>query len=136
MKTKNYEKEDLITFITIVFVVLEIVGIFILSRRKEPNYYKLSGIVSNNNVVTVIADKKERKLLESNQIIYLNDKKEKYKIKENRGVLLKKNNKKYYEILIDVKLPKKIKSTDIVNLSVMKNKENVLEILKNVWKGG
>ena len=127
MKTKNYEKEDLITFITIVFVVLEIVGIFILSRRKGPNYYKLSGIVSNNNAVTIIADKKEGKLLESNQIIYL---------KENRGVLLKKNNKKYYEILIDIKLPKKIKSTDIVNLSVKKNKENVLEILKNVWKGG
>ena len=136
MKTKKYEKEELITFITIVFIVLEIIGIFILSRRKESNYYKLSGIVSNNNVVTVIADKNERKLLESNQVIYLNDKKEKYRIKENRGVLLKKNNKKYYELLIDVKLPKKTKSTDIVNLSIMKNKENVLEILKNVWEGG
>ena len=136
MKTKNYEKEELITFITIVFIVLEMIGIFILSRRRESNYYKLSGIVSNNNVVTVIADKKERKLLESNQVIYLNDKKEKYRIKENRGVLLKKNNKKYYELLIDIKLPKKTKSTDIVNLSVMKNKENILKILKTVWEGG
>lgn len=136
MKTKNYEKEELITFITIVFIVLEMIGIFILSRRRESNYYKLSGIVSNNNVVTVIADNKERKLLESNQVIYLNDKKEKYRIKENRGVLLKKNNKKYYELLIDIKLPKKTKSTDIVNLSVMKNKENILKILKSVWEGG
>lgn len=136
MKTKNYEKEDLITFITIIFIVLEILGIFILSRRRESNYYKLSGIISNDNIVTVIANKKERKLLESNQVIYLNDKKEKYKIKENRGVLLKKNNKKYYELLIDVKLPRKTKSTDIINLSVKENKKSILEILKNVWEGG
>ena len=136
MKTKNYEKTELIIFITTIFLILEIIGIICLVKKKEYTYQKVSGIVSGKNLVTVIVNNKERKYFYQNQTLFLNNKNTKYSIKEDRGKLLKKKNKVYYELLVNIKLSKKIKSTDVVDLSIKKEKRSLFKILKKIWEGG
>ena len=136
MKVRNYEKKDLIMLLVIIFFILEIIGISYLIKDKEYTYYKISGVISNKNVITMIVDNNEKKILYNNQTIYLDNKNIKYKIKENRGVILKKNNKKYYEILIKIKLPKNKKTTDVLEFSIKNKKRKLIEIIKNIWKGG
>lgn len=136
MKIRNYEKKDLIIVLIIIFFVLEIIGVYYLIKDREYTYYKISGVVSNKNLVTFIVDKKERQILYKSQTIYLDNKKFKYEIKENRGVILKKNNKKYYEVLLKIKLPKNKKTTDVLEFSIKNKKKRLIEIIKNIWKGG
>ena len=136
MKTKNYEKNELIIFIIIIFFIIELFGIIYLFQRKEYCYYKISGIISNKDLVTIIVDKKEKRLINKSENLYLNNKNIKYEIKENRGVIVKKNNKKYYELLIELKLPKNTKSTDVLEFSIRNKKKRMIELLKQVWEGG
>lgn len=136
MKIRNYEKKDLIIVLIIIFFVLEIIGVYYLIKDREYTYYKISGVVSNKNLVTFIVDKKERQILYKSQTIYLDNKKFKYEIKENRGVILKKDNKKYYEVLLKIKLPKNKKTTDVLEFSIKNKKKRLIEIIKNIWKGG
>lgn len=136
MKVRNYEKRDLLIFLIIVFLLLEIIGLIYLFERKEFKYYKISGIVSNKNIVTIIANSKEKKLINKNQTIYLDNKNIKYKILENRGVIVKKNNKAYYEILIQLSLSEKVKTTDVLEFSIRDKKESIIKILNDIWKGG
>ena len=80
MKTKNYEKTELIIFITTIFLILEIIGIICLVKKKEYTYQKVSGIVSGKNLVTVIVNNKERKYFYQNQTLFLNNKNTKYSL--------------------------------------------------------
>lgn len=136
MKIKNYEKTELIIFVIIIFIILEVLGIIYIIKDKKYTYERINGIVSGNDLVTVIVDKKEKKYFYQNQMIYLNDKNTKYSIKEDKGKIIKKNKKNYYELLIKIKLPKNTKSTDILEFSIKRKKERIIKILKRVWEGG
>lgn len=136
MKTRNYEKKDLITILIIILIILEFISIIFLISNKSYTYKKLTGIVMKDNLVTMILNKEERKFIYSNKNIYLNDKLLKYSIKEDRGVILKKNNKKYYELLINVKFSKNIKANEVLNFSIKDKKKTLIEILKDIWEGG
>ena len=135
MKVRNYEKQELIIFILIILILIEIISFIILFNHKVYKYNKLTGIISNNNIVTVIVDKKEKELLYKNKQIYLNNKYLKYEILEDKGYITKKDNTKYYEILIKVKTPKNKKSSDYVELSIKNKKIKVFELLKNIGEG-
>ena len=136
MKTRNYEKKDLITILIIILIILEFISIIFLISNKSYTYKKLTGIVMKDNLVTMILSKEERKFIYSNKNIYLNDKLLKYSIKEDRGIILKKNNKKYYELLINVKFSKNIKANEVLNFSIKDKKKTLIEILKDIWEGG
>lgn len=135
MKVRNYERQELIIFILLVLIIIEVISFTLLFRYKVYEYKKLTGIITNENIITLIVDKKEKEILNKNKNIYLNNKKLKYKIIEDKGVIIKKNNKKYYELLIRVKTPKNNKSSDYVELSIKNKKINILKLLKKIGEG-
>ena len=135
MKVRNYEKQGLIIFILIILITIEIISFIVLYNYKVYKYKKLTGIITNNNIVTLIVDKEEKKLLYKNKKIYLNNKLLEYKILEDKGYITKKDNIKYYEILINIKTPKNNKSSDYVELSIKNKKINILKLLKKIGEG-
>lgn len=135
MKVRNYEKQVLIIFILIILILIEIFSFIVLYNYKVYKYKKLTGIISNNNIVTLIVDKEEKKLLYKNKIVYLNNKLLEYKILEDKGYITKKDNTKYYEIIIFVKTPKNKKSSDYVELSIKNKKINILKLIKKIGEG-
>ncbi|MBR5370422.1 MAG: hypothetical protein IK137_03875 [Bacilli bacterium] len=135
MKVRNYEKQVIIIFILIILITIEILSFIVLYNYKVYKYKKLTGIISNNNIVTLIIDKNDKELLYKNKKIYLNNKLLEYKILENKGYITKKDNTKYYEILINVKTPKNKKSSDYVELSIKNKKINILKLLKKIGEG-
>lgn len=136
MKTKNYEKKELIIFLIIILFILEIIGGGVLYRYKVYEYKKLNGIISGNNLVTLIITKKDKKILQKNSKVYLNNKLLKYTLVEDKGVILKRDNKKYYEILINISTPKNKKENDVLELSVKTKKIRIIDLLKKIWEGG
>ena len=136
MKIKNYEKIELITFIIIILIIIEIIGGVFLYNYKIYKYKTLTGIIFNDNLVTLIIDKNDKKIINSNRFIYLNNKKLKYKIEEDKGFIMKKNNKKYYEILINIKTPKNKKTNEVLEFTIKTKKERITKILKKIWEGG
>ena len=136
MKVRNYEKQELTIFILIILIIIEILSFIVLYNYKVYKYKKLTGIISNNNIVTLVVDKKEKELLHKNKKVYLDNKLLEYKILEDKGYITKKDNTKYYEILIYVKTPRNKKSSDYVELSIKNKKINILKLLKNIGEGG
>lgn len=135
MKVRNYEKQELIIFILLVLIIIEIISFIFLFRYKVFEYKKLTGIITNNNIVSLVVDKKEKEILNKNRKIYLNNKELKYKVLEDKGIIIKKNNKNYYEVLIKVKTPKNIKINDIINLSIKDKKISIINLLKKIGEG-
>lgn len=135
MKVRNYEKQELVILILIVLIIIEIISFIFLFNYKVYKYKKLTGIISNKNIITLVVDKDDKLLLYKNKKIYINNKLLEYKILENKGYITKKGNTKYYEILIKVKTPKNKKSIDYVELSIKDKKIKVLELLKNIGEG-
>lgn len=135
MKVRNYEKQVLIIFILIVLIIIEIFSFIVLYNYKVYKYKKLTGIISNNNIVTLIVNKEEKKLLYKNKKVYLNNKSLEYRIIEDKGYITKKDNTKYYEIIIFVKTPKNKKSSDYVELSIKNKKINILKLIKKIGEG-
>ena len=136
MKVRNYEKQELTIFILIILIIIEILSFIVLYNYKVYKYKKLTGIISNNNIVTLVVDKKEKELLHKNKKVYLDNKLLEYKILEDKGYITKKDNTKYYEILINIKTPRNKKSSDYVELSIKNKKINILKLLKNIGEGG
>ena len=135
MKVRNYEKQGLIILILLILITIEVLSFIVLYNYKVYKYKKLSGIISNNNMVTLIVDNSDKKLLYKNKKVYLNNKLLEYKILEDKGYITKKNNTKYYEILIKVKTPKNKKSSDYIELSIKNKKINILKLIKKIGEG-
>lgn len=136
MKVRNYEKQGLIIFILIVLITIEIISFIVLFKYKVYKYKKLTGIISNKNIVTLVVDKNDKKLLYKNKKVYINNKLLKYEIIEDKGYIVKKDNIKYYEILIETKTPKNKKTSDYLELSIKNKKINILKLLKKIGEGG
>lgn len=133
MRVRNYEKKELIVFLIIISFIIEFIFFISLIIIKEDKYLKISSVVVKDNIVLVMVNKKERKVLYDNKVLFCNDKKIKYKILEDRGVVLKK---KYYEILIEFKFPKKKKTNDLLELVIKKERIRLIEIFKTIMEGG
>lgn len=133
MRVRNYEKKELIVFLIIISFIIEFIFFISLIIIKEDKYLKISSVVVKDNIVLVMVNKKERKVLYDNKVLFCNDKKIKYKILEDRGVVLKK---KYYEILIEFKFPKKKKTNDLLELIIKKERIRLIEIFKTIMEGG
>lgn len=136
MKVRNYEKNRLILFTIIILLLIEIILGIILFKNKIYEYKKITGIITNKNIVTLIVDKKDKKLLYKNNKVYLNNKLLKYQIIEDKGYITKKKNNKYYEILIKIKTPENKKSSDYIELSIKNKKSSIAKILKKIGEGG
>ena len=129
MKTRNYERKDLIIFLII------LISIIVLLTIKTNKYFKISGIVIKDNLIFVIVNKDERKIIYSDKVLYFNNKRYKYNIVEDRGIVMKKNNENYYQLVLEFKL-KNMKANDVVEIVFTKERMRLIEIFKIIWEGG
>lgn len=132
MKTRNYEKKELINFLILLVLISEIIFIFLLFKVKEDKYIKINSIVIKDNLVLVVVDKNNRKVIYSNEVLYLDDKLKKYKIREDRGLVI---DKKYYQILLELEIENK-KTNDVLALVIKSKKFRLIEMFKIIWEGG
>lgn len=135
MKTRKYEKFSLVLFLCVFIFFLEFIFVLFLVDNKEYKYDQYTGVVAKNNLMTIIIPKEKRKVLYKNRYLYHNDKKIKYKIIEERKNLYKSNGKQYHELLINFEFDKKYKTSDIITISIKKEKYRLIEIFKLIWDG-
>lgn len=130
---KKYQDETIFVIVVLVFIVITIL-IFSATKIKYDHYKVLIGSMYNENMLKLIVNDDELALLNKSKYLYLKDHKQKYEpISVTRNVL-KKDKHNYHEIIIKTKLPKRIKTSDYVNISFFIRKENVYELLKKIWK--
>lgn len=135
MKQKKYEEKRLISFIFIMNIVLEIIILLFCIKTYKFTYKKITGIVIKKDLLLVLVDKKERKLLYDNKKIYVDDKYIRYKIEEDKGKILKKNNNNYYELIISTKISNSLKANDSINISIEDKKISMIKLLQKLKEG-
>ena len=119
----------------LVISIIEILSIIFLFTYKKYTYKKINGIVVKDNLVSMILNSEEKKLIYSNKKVYLNDKLVKYEIKEDRGKVLKRSGNNYYELLVNIHFSKDKKVNEVLELSINNKKKTIIKILKEVWDG-
>lgn len=130
---KKYQDETIFVIVVLAFIVITIL-IFSATKIKYDHYKVLIGSMYNEDMLKLIVTDDELVLLNKSKYLYLKDHKQKYEpISVTRNVL-KKDKHNYHEIIIKTKLPKRIKTSDYVNISFFVKKENVYELLKKIWK--
>lgn len=135
MILKNYERTSLVTILIVVLILSELFIYMYFYKTKITEYLELSTIVVDKDQVRVIVDSTERKTLYNNSFFYIDNEKKLYSISVDNGVLWQKRKTKYYEMLLNVNLKEKYKKNDIVNVSVAKNKLNLIQAIIKTWGG-
>jgi len=131
---KSYENTSFINVLVYLLVIIECIFFISLNYYKISKYYLINGIVYTDELILVVVDKSERKDIYNNSFFYIDNKKINYLINEDRGITLKKNNTDYYEILLDIKINKKYKINDSINISIKKKNEKIINIFNNIWE--
>lgn len=132
MRIHNYEKKSLILYISVILLILEIILFIYLKKTKEFQYEKITGYIISKNEILITPTKRIRKMLYKNKKIYIKDHLLSYEIKEDKGVLLESNNKRYYELIIKAKIPSN--NNRIIEISIKKEKKDIITIFKSIWK--
>ena len=135
MKTRKYEKFSLVLFLCLFVLFLEFIFILFLFNNNEYKYDQYTGVVVKDNLMTIIIPNEKRKVLYKNRYLYHNDKKIKYRIIEEKKNLYKNNGKQYHELLIDFRFDKKYRTSDVVTISIKKEKYRLIEMFKLIWDG-
>ncbi len=135
MKIKKYEKYSLVISMCIIIFIIEVIFTFLLITTKEYKYKKINGVVVKDNLVDIVIPSKEKNIIYKNKYLYLNDKKIKFKIVEEKKNVYKHNKEKYHELLVSYKFDKKYKTSDILSISIKKEKYRLIEIFKLIWEG-
>ena len=132
MRIHNYEKKNIVLYISVILLILEIILFIYLKKTKEFQYEKITGYIISKNEILITPTKRIRKMLYKNKKIYIKDHLLSYEIKEDKGVLLESNNKRYYELIIKAKIPSN--NNWIIEISIKKEKKDIITIFKSVWK--
>ena len=135
MKIRNYEKISTLYLIIIIIIFAELIGISILSTFKTYSYRKISGIVTNKNILVLMLNENDKKLIYKNQNAYIDNYCKKYKIIENKGKLFSREKDDYYEIIIDINFSNRYKPNDVIELSIKDKKYHLIEMFKIIWEG-
>lgn len=135
MKIRNYENKNIIYFILIILIILEIVTLIYFYNEKIYKYENIQGTVVKDNLVNLIVTDKQNKIINKNSNLYLNSKIKKYKVIKDDGYILKRNNIKYRSLLIKVKFNKNYKANDSIELIFKSKKIRIIEIFKIIWEG-
>ena len=135
MKSKKYESMTLIrTVIFILFLIVLILVIFSLNKNIR-TYKVINSTVFKDDIVEVLVNDRELKMIYDNKYLFLNRKKVLIDIVEiNKSVLVRKN-KNYHNALLRVKLNKNSKVNDVKSLVLFNRKVNVFEMIRIIWKG-
>ena len=134
MKIRKYEKYHLVYFSIIVLMITECIFFLSLRKFKMEFYQQIPAIVEDKHTLIMTISKKEKITLYKSNFFYINNKKTKYKvIKENKLMI---QNKKYYEITIQVETEINNSEKEVVEITIIKEKERIIRIFQKVKDGG
>ncbi len=132
MKIRNYEKKNWIFYSSILMIIIELLLLVYIKEKKEFQYEKITGYSLNSNEILVTPNNIVRKYLYQNKKIFIKDHYVSYEIIDDKKSTLGNNSKKY-EIILKIKTS--VDTNKIIEMSIKKEKENILSIFKSVWKG-
>ncbi len=133
MKLK-YKSSQLIISSIILLLMMEIYLISYCITNNIKIYKQINGVVIADNIVQLLVDSNELKILYSNKCIYINNKKyKKEELNITRNVL-KRKDKYYHYISLKINIGKKYKVNDIIPITIYDKKEKIISIFKTLWK--
>lgn len=133
MKLRNYEKRGEVLFFITVFFVGIVIFICCSIFYKIPNYYLVQGIVFRDNLLEIMADEDDKKLLYQNGVVYIDNKKIKYDLVNVIDNALVNNDKNYSLVYLECFLDDE-KENDVIDLVFIKNRIRLFEIFKLIWE--
>ena len=126
---KNYEKKEIMIIVSILLIGMEIIFITSLFIKKEYTYLSITGMVSNQDLVLVMVNQKEKMILMKNKNILYNDKVLKYELLEDHGIIVKRNKEKYRELLLKINIGKD-KINESITLTVKNKKISRIQLIR------
>lgn len=134
MKIRKYEKTFFIYFLTLVIILCFFIILFFCKFNCIKTYNHVSSTVIKNNLVYCLMSSKELKNVYRNKYLIIDNKKQLIKIENVDKDILKRNSKYYHGITFKVKLSKKYKENDVVEILLFDKKINIFSMIKMVWR--
>ena len=128
MKQKNYEKKSFIIVLIIVLWFVELCFFYYLSNCKIIKYKTFQVIMTSNNEGVIYIQKENKSLWYKNSYFYYKDKKYLFEILD----VEKQNNITVLKIKTSIK---KLKTNDIITISIEEKRNNELKTIFNIWGG-
>lgn len=133
--TKNYEKYYLTIVLTILLLLTEFCLLSFSLQKRIIIYRSLTSTVITHDLIEVVMDDKDLKALYKNKYLYYNNKKYPIKIEKITRNILQRNNNYYHYVILDLKLPKKVKVNDVIKFNLEDYKISLVDMFKTCWKG-
>lgn len=119
----------------IIIIVLSLIIVFMLFNYKT--YYKLHGIVINNNdhyYIKIYVPLEDIKYITNNNIVIIDNKKYNYKIEEIDKEYFTDNILTYQVITINLEIPNKYKFDNLtLDLKFLKENKKIIDYLLRKW---
>lgn len=135
MKLK-YKKTQLIISVMILLFIIELCFINYCMNNDIKIYKKLNGVIISDNIVQLLVDDHELKILYSNKYVYIKNKRYKKEEHNITKKILKRREKYYHYISLNINLGTKYKMNDIIPITVYDKKEKIISIFKILLKEG
>lgn len=115
------------------FIVIVMFFIFLGSSRfySYNEYTKLNAIYVVDNIIHVVLTNKEFKQLEKNRYLYLNSVKKKVNILSVTKNIYKRENIFYHQVSLEIK---GVSDSTTLNVSMLKKKENVVNLFRTCFE--
>lgn len=130
----NYERDQLIISVIVIFLIIEIYIVFLGYKTKVNTYMEITGIMISDKIVQVLVDDKELEAILKSNYVYIENKKINKKLDSITKNVLKRNNNSYHYIKLKLNLGKKYKTNDSVPITIYNKKEKIISIFKTCWK--
>lgn len=135
MKLK-YKKTQLIISVMILLFIIELCFFNYCMNNDIKIYKKLNGVIISDNIVQLLVDDHELKILYSNKYVYIKNKRYKKEEHNITKKILKRRGKYYHYISLNINLENKYKMNDVIPITVYDKKEKIISIFKILFKEG
>lgn len=135
MKLK-YKKTQLIISVMILLFIIELCFFNYCMNNDIKIYKKLNGVIISDNIVQLLVDDHELKILYSNKYVYIKNKRYKKEEHNITKKILKRRGKYYHYISLNINLETKYKMNDVIPITVYDKKEKIISIFKILFKEG
>lgn len=135
MKLK-YKKTQLIISVMILLFIIELCFFNYCMNNDIKIYKKLNGVIISDNIVQLLVDDHELKILYSNKYVYIKNKRYKKEEHNITKKILKRRGKYYHYISLNINLETKYKMNDVIPITVYDKKEKIISIFKILLKEG
>lgn len=133
MKLRKYEKTFALYLGILLFFICFVFFLLFLIFGRHFCYINFNGVVSNENVIFMVSSDQINYFYNNANLI--NDAKvKKFSIEKVHKNILKKDGQDYHEVIVKFNFSKKYKDNDVLNISLKKEKERLIDIFKIIWK--